>query len=120
MACNRNTRVYQEPQTGSGWVCYPRTIRINAICPSSRDSSSLQFALLVMPVLVFASLLVAQEPLDLHFTLLELLAVGASVLVVHLVASDGQSHWMEGVLLLAVYLILAMGFYHLPAPRTPT
>jgi Ca2+:H+ antiporter len=76
--------------------------------------SSLQIALLVMPVLVFASLLVAPEPLDLHFSLLEVLAVGASVIVVHLVAADGQTHWMEGVLLLAVYLILAMAFYHLP------
>jgi Ca2+:H+ antiporter len=81
--------------------------------------SSLQIALLVMPLLVFASLLIAPEPLDLHFTLLEILAVGASVLVVHLVAADGQTHWMEGVLLLAVYLILAMAFYHLPADRQP-
>jgi Ca2+:H+ antiporter len=80
--------------------------------------SSLQIALLVMPVLVFASLAIAQEPLDLHFTLLELLAVGASVLVVHLVAADGQSHWMEGVLLLAVYLILAVAFYHVPVPAS--
>jgi Ca2+:H+ antiporter len=79
--------------------------------------SSLQIALLVMPVLIFASLVLAPEPLDLHFTLLEFLAVGASVLVVHLVAADGQTHWMEGVLLLAVYLILAMAFYHLPGAR---
>jgi Ca2+:H+ antiporter len=79
--------------------------------------SSLQIALLVMPVLVFASLLIAPEPLDLHFTLLEILAVGASVIVVHLVAADGQTHWMEGVLLLAVYLILAMAFYHVPPPE---
>ena len=78
--------------------------------------SSLQIALLVMPVLVFASLVLGPQPLDLHFTLLELLAVGASGVVVHLVAADGQTHWMEGVLLVAVYLILAMAFYHLPAP----
>ncbi len=76
--------------------------------------SSLQIALLVMPVLVFASLLVAPQPLDLHFSLLELLAVGASVLVVHMVAADGQSHWMEGVLLVGVYVILALAFFHLP------
>ncbi len=31
-----------------------------------------------------------------------------------LVAQDGESHWMEGVLLLAVYLILAIAFYFLP------
>jgi Ca2+:H+ antiporter len=77
--------------------------------------SSLQIALLVMPLLVFASLAIAPAPLDLHFTLLEVLAVGACVVVVHLVAADGQTHWMEGVLLLAVYLILAMAFYHVPA-----
>jgi Ca2+:H+ antiporter len=78
--------------------------------------SSLQIALLVMPVLVFVSLLVSpRSPLDLHFTVLEVLAVGASVLVVHLVAVDGQTHWMEGVLLLAVYLILAIAFFHVPA-----
>jgi Ca2+:H+ antiporter len=79
--------------------------------------SSLQIALLVMPVLIFASLLIAPTPLDLNFTLLEVLAVGASVVVVHLVAADGQTHWMEGVLLLAVYLILAMAFFHLPDVR---
>ncbi len=78
--------------------------------------SSLQIALLVMPVLVFASMVLGPQPLDLHFTVLELLAVTASAVVVHLVAADGQTHWMEGVLLVAVYLILAMAFYHLPVP----
>jgi Ca2+:H+ antiporter len=78
--------------------------------------SSLQIALVVTPVLVFASLALAEQPLDLHFTLLEVLAVGASVVVVALVAADGESHWMEGVLLLAVYAILAMAFYHVPPP----
>jgi Ca2+:H+ antiporter len=81
--------------------------------------SSLQVALLVIPVLVFASLGLGPRPLDLHFTGLELLAVLASVVVVHLVAADGQTHWMEGVLLLAVYLILAEAFYHLPSRAHP-
>jgi Ca2+:H+ antiporter len=78
--------------------------------------SSLQIAMLVTPVLVFASFVLAPHPLDLHFSLLEVLAVVASVVVVALVSADGESHWMEGVLLLAVYLILAMAFYHLPPP----
>jgi len=34
--------------------------------------------------------------------------------VVAFVAADGESHWMEGVLLLSVYLILALAFYHVP------
>jgi Ca2+:H+ antiporter len=77
--------------------------------------SSLQIALLVTPVLVFASLALAPRPLDLNFTLLEVLALGASVVVVSEVGRDGRTHWMEGVLLLAVYAILALAFYHLPA-----
>ncbi len=76
--------------------------------------SSLQIALLVTPMLVFASLFMAPEPLDLHFTPLEVLAVIASVVIVALVGADGESHWMEGVLLLAVYFILALAFYHIP------
>jgi Ca2+:H+ antiporter len=77
--------------------------------------SSLQVALFVAPVLVFASLLLGGgRPLDLHFSLLEVVAVLASVGVLALVSHDGESHWMEGALLLAVYLIFALAFYHLP------
>lgn len=78
--------------------------------------SGLQIALLVVPLLVFGSLWLAPRPMDLHFTLIELLSVGASAIVVALVANDGESNWMEGVLLLAVYAILALAFYHIPAP----
>jgi Ca2+:H+ antiporter len=78
--------------------------------------SSLQIALFVAPVLVFASLLMGHaRPLDLHFTPIELVAVIASILVLALVSHDGETHWMEGVMLLAVYLIFAMAFYHWPA-----
>ncbi len=77
--------------------------------------SSLQVALFVAPVLVFASLVVGPgPPLDLHFSLLEVIAVGASVGVLTLVSHDGETHWMEGALLLAVYVIFAVAFYHLP------
>ena len=76
--------------------------------------SSLQIALFVAPVLVFASYLFGQ-PMDLLFTPFEVLAVAVSVLIVNQIASDGESNWMEGVMLLAVYLILALAFYFLPA-----
>src|SRR5262245_61104681 len=75
--------------------------------------SSIQIALFVAPVLVFASLLMGHQPaLDLHFTELEVAAVLASVAVLALVGQDGESHWMEGVMLLAVYGMLALAFYH--------
>ena len=75
--------------------------------------SSLQIALFVAPVLVFASYLLG-APLDLIFTPFEVAAVTISVLVVGFVAMDGESHWMEGVMLVGVYLILAIAFYSLP------
>jgi Ca2+:H+ antiporter len=75
--------------------------------------SSIQIALFVAPVLVFASLLMG-PPLDLHFSLLEIIAVVLSVGVLALVSMDGECHWMEGVMLLAVYLIFALAFFHLP------
>ncbi len=76
--------------------------------------SSIQIALFVAPVLVFASMLMGHEQtLDLHFTPMEIVAVIASIAILALIAQDGESHWFEGVMLLAVYAILALAFYHL-------
>lgn len=76
--------------------------------------SSLQIALFIAPILVFASY-VFGTPLDLIFTPFEVAAVTISVLIVGFVAMDGESHWMEGVMLVGVYLMLAIAFYFLPA-----
>jgi Ca2+:H+ antiporter len=76
--------------------------------------SSLQIALLVAPLLVFASYLFG-APLDLIFTPFEVAAVTMSVLVVGFVAVDGESNWMEGAMLVGVYLMLAIAFFFLPA-----
>jgi Ca2+:H+ antiporter len=82
--------------------------------------SGIQVALFVAPVLVFASMAMGHEhPLDLHFTPLEIVAVAASILILALVAQDGESHWLEGVMLLAVYAILALAFYHLGDISSP-
>jgi Ca2+:H+ antiporter len=76
--------------------------------------SGIQVALFVAPVLVFASMLMGHErPLDLHFTPMEIVAVIVSITILAQVAQDGESHWLEGVMLLAVYAILALAFYHL-------
>jgi Ca2+:H+ antiporter len=76
--------------------------------------SSLQVALFVAPVLVFASRLMPGPPMDLVFTPFEVLAVGIAVAVVNLTAQDGESNWLEGALLVAVYLVLALAFFFLP------
>ena len=76
--------------------------------------SGLQIALFVAPLLVFISYLPGFQPMDLVFSMTEVVAVAASVLVVGLVAHDGQSNWMEGLLLLAIYVLLGLAFYNLP------
>jgi Ca2+:H+ antiporter len=76
--------------------------------------SSIQVALFVAPVLLFASYLMPGRPMDLVFSRFEVLAVVISVFVVNLVAQDGESNWLEGALMLAVYLVLAIAFFFLP------
>lgn len=76
--------------------------------------SSTQIALFVAPVLVIASRFIGPGPMDLRFTGFEVLAVGLAVGVVNMVSHDGETHWLEGALLLAVYLVLGIAFYFLP------
>ena len=72
--------------------------------------STLLVALLVVPVLVLVGPALG-HPLDLSFNPYELVAIAMAVLVSNLASLDGRSDWLEGVLLLAAYLILAAGFF---------
>jgi hypothetical protein len=65
--------------------------------------SSLQVALFVVPVLVILGALLGQ-PMDLAFPPLEVAAVAAAVAISALIALDGESNWLEGALLMIVYL----------------
>jgi Ca2+:H+ antiporter len=76
-------------------------------------ASSLQIALFVAPLLVFISLLIG-NPLTLVFNQLELIALIAGVLIAALVSADGESNWLEGAELLAIYIILALTFFLMP------
>jgi Ca2+:H+ antiporter len=76
-------------------------------------ASSLQIALFVAPLLVFISLLIG-HPLTLVFNPLELIALIAGVLIAALVSADGESNWLEGAELLAIYIILALTFFLMP------
>ena len=75
--------------------------------------SSLQIALFVAPVLVLAGWYL-QQPMDLNFGNLELVAVAVSVLIANSISSDGRSNWLEGVLLIAAYAILGLAFFFFP------
>lgn len=76
--------------------------------------SSIQVALFVAPVLVFASFAVGPRPMNLLFTPFEVIAIAVAVTVIVLVSQDGLSNWLEGVMLLAVYVMLGIAFYFLP------
>ena len=76
--------------------------------------SSLQIALFVAPLLVFISLFLG-NPMTLEFNHPEVLAMVAASIIAALVAIDGRSNWLEGAMLIAVYLILGIGFFFLPA-----
>lgn len=76
--------------------------------------SSTQVALFVAPLLVFLSYAIAPAPMDLLFTPFEIVSLGVAVLSIAFIAHDGETHWMEGVQLLAIYVILALGFFYLP------
>jgi Ca2+:H+ antiporter len=72
--------------------------------------SSMQVALFVAPLLVFISLLFGPE-LTLFFSLFEVITLTLAVFCATLVSVDGESNWLEGAQLLAVYLVVALGFY---------
>jgi Ca2+:H+ antiporter len=72
--------------------------------------SSAQIGLFVAPVVVLASFLIGPAPMPLVFNGLELGAIVLAVLIANYVAGEGESNWYEGVLLLAVYAILAIVF----------
>jgi Ca2+:H+ antiporter len=76
-------------------------------------ASSLQIALFVAPLLVFISLIIG-HPLTLVFNQLELIALIAGVLIAALVSADGESNWLEGAELLAIYIILGLTFFLMP------
>jgi Ca2+:H+ antiporter len=75
--------------------------------------SSLQIALFVAPLLVFVSLLMG-NPLTLVFNQFELIALMAAVLIAGQVSLDGESNWLEGAMLLAIYIIIGLAFFWLP------
>jgi Ca2+:H+ antiporter len=76
--------------------------------------ASTQVALFVAPLLVFVSRLVGSK-MDLVFTPFEVVSIVLSVFVASRLTGDGECNWMEGVLLVGVYVIFGVVFFALPA-----
>lgn len=77
--------------------------------------SSLQTALFVAPTLVFISYWVGNRPLDLLFSQFEIAAVVLATFIALRVLANGETTWIEGLMAMAVYLMLGYAFYCLPA-----
>ena len=75
--------------------------------------ASTQVALLVAPALVFLGWLFGQN-LNLIFSNFELVAIILAVLVARILIFDGSSNWLKGLMLVALYLMLGVGFFYTP------
>ena len=75
--------------------------------------SSIQVATLVAPLLVLVGLFYSPH-LDLIFQPLELLVMAAAVIVFSLISLDGETSWLAGVQLVALYLIACVVFFLIP------
>jgi Ca2+:H+ antiporter len=74
--------------------------------------SSTQVALLVAPLLVFAGVVLGQD-MNLVFSPFEVVSLALATIVTAIITLDGESHWFEGVQLLAVYGMMAVGAFFL-------
>jgi len=75
--------------------------------------ASIQVALVVAPVLVFCGAFL-NRPMDLIFGRFELVAVALAIVVTRPLIDDGQSTWLDGLMLIGVYVMLGIGFFNLP------
>jgi Ca2+:H+ antiporter len=51
----------------------------------------------------------------LNFTLFELINILSEILIIVYIFCDGIINWLEGVTVTVVYVIIAVGFFFLPA-----
>lgn len=69
--------------------------------------SSMQIALLVTPFLVILGWILG-EPMSLQFEIFETVVFFLAVLVTNYLISDGKSNYLEGAMLLGMYIIIGM------------
>ena len=76
--------------------------------------SAVQIALFVAPVLVLVSQFVGPTEMTLVFNQFELVALFAAILITVMISIDGRSNWLEGLQLIALYVIIALAFFFMP------
>lgn len=81
--------------------------------------SSIQMILLAVPLLIFSAPLLGQK-MNLLFSPVEVMAVLMTIVIIRNLTVDGRSTWLEGLMLMAVYLMLGVGFFYLPDYLPPS
>ncbi|WVQ82241.1 calcium/proton exchanger [Cryptococcus sp. DSM 104549] len=81
--------------------------------------SSIQIALFVIPVIQLLAWTIG-KPMTLLFDPYESIVLFLSVLIVNQTLADGRSNWMEGLVLMMLYLIIAVSFWFYPGSTTAT
>ena len=76
--------------------------------------SSIQICLGLVPTLVIVGWLIGQ-PLSLYFHNFETITLVISVLLVSSLIQDGKSNYLEGSMLVALYLVIALSFWVQPS-----
>ncbi|KAI7896638.1 calcium/proton exchanger [Mucor mucedo] len=75
--------------------------------------SSMQIALLVTPLMVIIGWGMDVE-MSLYFNIYETAILFIAVIMVNYLIMDGESNWLEGLMLIAVYIVIAISFYYYP------
>ena len=70
--------------------------------------SSMQIALLVLPLIVILGWITGHNDMTLWFDGYQIVVLFITILLVNYLIQDGKSHWLEGVLLMTLYLIIAV------------
>ncbi|OGM46313.1 sodium/calcium transporter [Aspergillus bombycis] len=76
--------------------------------------SSMQIALLVLPLIIVIGWGMGNNDMTLYFDAFQVILLFVAVLLVNYLIADGKSHWLEGVLLMMMYLIIAVAAWFYP------
>ncbi|KAI9037327.1 hydrogen/calcium exchanger domain-containing protein [Aspergillus affinis] len=76
--------------------------------------SSMQIALLVLPLIIVIGWCMGLDQMTLYFDAFQVILLFVAVLLVNYLIADGKSHWLEGVLLMMMYLIIAVAAWYYP------
>ena len=88
------------------------------LCIAVTVGASAQVGLLVAPVLVFLGMIMGQN-MDLIFSPLELIAIVMAIYLTRNLTYDGESSWLEGLMLIGVYFLFGIAFLHHPGTEPP-